>query len=281
VLSAVPFGDEIHYGMQRHVTRSLRISERDAAVATRRAAKHADAWTTFGDAPLGDARIYEFGAGWHLGAALALARRGARHQIVTDLNPLMRRHLLAEMISALNARTGRPLPDLVGDVDTYLSTLGIDYRAPFDSAATGLPNDSVDLVVSAHVLEHVPTAEIPGLLSECRRILRPGGVVSFEINYQDHNCGTDTTIGPYNFLRFDDETWRRYDSRLHHQNRLRHHEYLDLFTDAGFTVRRARTTMSELDIEKVRSMDLAPRFAAMRTEDVAVRNAVVVLSPSN
>ena len=46
----------------------------------------------------------------------------------------------------------------------------IDY----DGTALPLPEDSVDVVFSSNVLEHV--VDVPGLLAETRRVLRAGGV---------------------------------------------------------------------------------------------------------
>lgn len=279
ILSSVPGGPRLYYLFQRHLTRSLRIGTPTAQVATRRAGSHAAAWQRFGDVPLADARIFEFGAGWHLGGALALARCGARHQLVTDLHRVMRPRLVREMVAALGRLGGEPLPTPQGDLTAYLATLGIEYRAPFDTTRTGLPDDSVDVVLSAHVLEHVAAADLPVLLAECRRILRPGGVASFEINYQDHYSGGDPSIGPFHFLRFDDEEWRRYDSGLHHQNRLRHGDFSRLFAEAGFDVLDARPRVSAADVDEIRRDQLAPRFAAMPVDDVAVRMATFALTP--
>ncbi|MDE0232363.1 MAG: class I SAM-dependent methyltransferase [bacterium] len=46
------------------------------------------------------------------------------------------------------------------------------------AAALPLPDGSVDVVVCCTMLHHVPTAsEQDGILSECRRVLAPGGVL--------------------------------------------------------------------------------------------------------
>lgn len=46
-----------------------------------------------------------------------------------------------------------------------------------DAMATGLPDDSVDVAICAHVYEHVPSA--PRMMDEIHRVLRPGGVCYF------------------------------------------------------------------------------------------------------
>ena len=201
-------------------------------------------------------------------------------QVVTDLDRLARPHLVMEMALALAELPGppvrRPRPDQ--PLDDFLAGLGISYRAPMDATRTGLDESSFDLVVSAHVLEHVPSDVIPALLAECRRILRPSGIMSFEINYQDHYSGDDDRITAYDFLRYDDTEWSRFNPALHHQNRLRHREYLELFERADLDVLDVAARCSADDVETVRRIPLADRFAAMPVEQVAIRMATVVLT---
>ena len=48
----------------------------------------------------------------------------------------------------------------------------LDVRRPLP-----LPDGSADAVYHSHVLEHLPPAAADRLLGECRRILRPGGIL--------------------------------------------------------------------------------------------------------
>jgi SAM-dependent methyltransferase len=92
-----------------------------------------------------------------------------------------------DLVASLGLRPGdvvvdygcadRPYRDLFGPGVTYL---GADLRGNPDATiqilADGtlpLPADSVDVVVSSQVLEHV--ADPAGYLAECGRVLRPGG----------------------------------------------------------------------------------------------------------
>jgi len=60
-----------------------------------------------------------------------------------------------------------------------------------------LPDDSVHIVYSAHILEHLDDATISGVLSDVYRILRPGGAVRVEVPDAD----------------FLVDAWRRSDQR--------------------------------------------------------------------
>jgi predicted SAM-dependent methyltransferase len=76
----------------------------------------------------------------------------------------------------LNLGSGMtPIPGFL-NVDALEDAPGVDVvadisgRLPFEDGAA-------DVVYASHLLEHFPTDEIPGLLAEWRRVLRPGGVL--------------------------------------------------------------------------------------------------------
>jgi predicted SAM-dependent methyltransferase len=76
----------------------------------------------------------------------------------------------------LNLGSGlTPIPGFV-NVDALEDLPGVDVvadigqRLPFEDGAA-------ELVYASHLLEHFPTEEVPQLLAEWRRVLRPGGTL--------------------------------------------------------------------------------------------------------
>ena len=59
--------------------------------------------------------------------------------------------------------------DIEGD---GVSTFAWDLTRPFP-----IPDDSIDYIYSEHVIEHICLADGYSLLTECRRVLKPDGVV--------------------------------------------------------------------------------------------------------
>jgi ubiquinone/menaquinone biosynthesis C-methylase UbiE len=118
---------------------------------------------------------------------------------------------------------------------------GISYRAPADARKLPVQDNFFDLIATTSTLEHIPPAVIRPILAECCRVLRPGGLMSHVIDYSDHYAHSDASITEYNYLRFDEQRWRKVNPSIHFQNRLRTKAYEQLFTKAGFELVEAVT----------------------------------------
>jgi SAM-dependent methyltransferase len=170
----------------------------------------------------------------------------------------------------------QPEPPSSGDVTAYLASLGIRYRAPADARATGLADGSIDVCTTTSVLEHIPPDDLRSILVEVRRLLAPGGACSFAVDYHDHWAGPDASIDRLHFLRFDDDDWRRWNPDLQFQNRLRHGDYVDLFTDAGFALTEVDAVVDPaFPAEPV----VADRFAGR--DDLAIGDGWFLLTPAD
>src|SRR5438067_829197 len=120
---------------------------------------------------------------------------------------------------------------------------------------------SVDCITSTNTLEHIPPDDLAAILRECYRILAPSGLVSLDIDYQDHYSFFDPRITAYNFLRYSARTWSFFSPSLHYQNRLRHPDYLELVKAAGFKIiEEKRTDGTAEDLAAVQQMPLDQRF---------------------
>ena len=188
-------------------------------------------------------RLFEFGAGKSLIQNLFLSGL-LREQIVVDLFHMIDLELVEFARKSL-LKLGVSLKS-VEKVDSIrnLSSYGIRYLAPMDASDTKLPDQSFDICVSTNTLEHIAREDIKKIVSEVYRMLKHEGYLSVVIDYSDHYSHTDRSISPLNYLQYSDKEWRKYNSSLHFQNRLRHQDYLDIFTEAGFKV------IDEICIEK-------------------------------
>jgi SAM-dependent methyltransferase len=271
-LGFLPRGESANYLFQRHVARSLPAGESVFRRKFARAEQHVAAYEEHGPGkPLSEAVFYEFGVGWDLAIPLSFAALGVGRQVLVDIRPSARVELVNHSLSLLR-ELGGPVSSLAELEERF----GIEYLAPCDASATGLPAGSVDFVSSTDVCEHVPADDLAAIFRECRRLLRPGGPFSCRIDLQDHYSYFDPSLSRYNFLRYSDSAWRLVNSPLHFQNRLRSPDYLRLVRDAGFGLVVERPSgPDEAGLRQLGALPLAERF---RNGYTAEELGVTVLS---
>ncbi len=242
VFDVVPFGSAVYYALQRHVTRTIpRNLVPTAEVGETQIGQFNKLRQYVNITP--ETQFVEFGAGWDLYSNLIYYCLGVDRQMVMDLT----RWAKAETINAVVDYLQKDPPagairlprhhvaeqTLEHDLRAHY---GIDYRAPYDATKMDLPDASIDVIKTTSVFEHIPLGVIPGILKECRRVLKPTGYMNHCIDYSDHYSHADAEITPFNYLRFDAKEWATYNPGIHYQNRLRTKAYQAMFTDAGFRV---------------------------------------------
>jgi SAM-dependent methyltransferase len=145
----------------------------------------------------------------------------------------------------------------------------------------GLASGEFDGVISTNTFEHISPDEIPKVLSECHRVLKPRGVLSLRIDYVDHYSYFDRRVSPYNFLHYSDAAWKIFNPPDHYQNRLRHSDYVGMLEKAGFVVvEQATTPITSTELAWLRSVPLHKRFRGYAEDDLAVLGSFIVARPS-
>jgi SAM-dependent methyltransferase len=224
----------------------------------------------------------EFGGGANLLAPLLLSAAGARRVLVYDLSRLATvaqvndaiRQLREQGFESCNSPAWPPIANLDSDL---ASLYRIDYRAPGDARSTGLEALSISLVYSTSTLEHIPAPQIRQILRESSRVLRPDGMMSFIIDYHDHYSTADPSITRFNFLRYEDAAWKRFNPSNHFQNRLRHSDYEQLFAEAGLVPIENRHVIPPGSLEEVGREPVASTFKRYSREDLAGLNGFFLL----
>ncbi|MFH1058005.1 MAG: class I SAM-dependent methyltransferase [Pseudomonadota bacterium] len=290
-LSACPAGAALNYYLQRYVSHGLPRGRGELAEKFNNAVTHYQAARRWGGLGRGPVSAYEFGTGWELAVPMCLYLLGVREQALVDLRPLVRWELLADAWQKLAGiaaeagpaamAAGHPLADLDGPPPKGLAELrqrlGIVYHAPCDARMTGLPAGRFELVHSTEVLEHIPQKDLAPILRECGRLLAPGGVVSLQVDMQDHYSYFDAGLSAFNYLRFGDRAWSLINSGLHYQNRLRLPDYLRAVAEAGLRLVHQQVTWpSPADLELLRRLPLAEPYRDMDSRELGARSALLV-----
>lgn len=242
VLDRMPGGEEVYYFLQRFVTKSIPRKLFPTNQVGRVQIAHATRFKAYG-VDLSTANLLEFGAGWDLYSNLLFYCMGVQRQHTVDI----RRWVKAEAINAVieHLRIDPPIgavrvPQAFIRKDRLEQDLwrhyGITYRAPADASNLAVADGTFDLIATTSTLEHIPTDVLDAIIAECNRVLKPGGYMSHEIDYSDHYANADPNITRFNYLRFSDEEWSRYNPSIHFQNRMRSPYYTELFNTHGFEV---------------------------------------------
>ena len=125
-------------------------------------------------------------------------------------------------------------PDMSGctTIQDILSICNVTYLTEGLTSLIQIESDSVDLVFSQAVLEHIRGEEFLETMKQCHRILRPEGVCSHRVDLKDHLGGA------LNNLRFSTHRWESefFASSGFYTNRIQYSQMLQLFSDAGFAV---------------------------------------------
>ncbi len=87
------------------------------------------------------------------------------------------------------------------DIDLILKKSNSEYLTEGLSSIKKIPSNSVDLIFSQAVMEHIRKKNFEAMNSELYRVLKKDGVISHQIDLRDH------LGGGLNNLRFSDNLW--------------------------------------------------------------------------
>ena len=221
------------YFAQKHITKRARLnfSEIDENWITHRTNLK----------PIQSPHILEFGAGQSLAQNIYLSEH-FRSQVVVDLF----RMLDIKLFNDAALQISKLQPSLkyvqVQNTEEIHNKYNIRYVAPLDLRNSPFKDNEFDGCISTNTLEHIRKKDIVKIFTELKRIVRHNGLVSAVIDYSDHYSHTDTRIGPLNFLKYSSKEFNKHNHRVHYQNRLRHNDYLSIFSDLGYVLVKQEAT---------------------------------------
>jgi hypothetical protein len=236
-------------------------------------------------------RILEIGTGWLPIFPLSLALAGFRNILTVDIYPHLRSSAVRRTLLALQPFLDHPsfqpfaTPAQVHErydrflcADDILATAGITYKAPCNAACTGMAPESVDLITSNNVFEHIPTPVLIELFCEARRLLRPNGHVLHCINCGDHYAYSDPSITQLNYLSFSQSQWGRWNNSIQFQNRLRPIDFLEMADRKGFQIVSAEYTSPPANLKQLENMLIAPEFRHYPLKELASTSLTMIAS---
>jgi SAM-dependent methyltransferase len=232
-----------------------------------------------------NADMVEIGTGWFPTLPVCFALAGMNSCETYDLNPQLHPKMTFAMLRLLGGHipriagcARRPITAVRQDYEYLMGSrslgelLGrarIRYHAPADASQTGLNDNSVDLVFSNSVLEHIPQHTIVNLFRESQRFLKPGGLAVHAVNCGDHYAYFDKKISAINYLQYSSAEWRLWNNDLLFQNRLRPRDFLEIAKQTQFDILTTKQKLNAKLSACLGRMKIAPEFAEYAREELA------------
>ena len=240
-------------------------------------------------------RVVEIGTGWLPVNTLVLYLCGAKEIHTYDHVRHLRLEVAQTAVEGLKGEVaalsdGLSLPkdvilkrlsvfDGARDLETFFKRANINYVAPGDASKTGLAANSIDLVYSYAVLEHIPEDAIDAINVEVARVLKPAGVAYHGIGLHDHYVSADKRISKVNFLQYSEAWWKFFvKNKISYHNRLREKDFIERFEKSGARITARLSKTDPRDLEALKTMRIDPRFSRFTPEELAVTGSEVILT---
>ena len=116
------------------------------------------------------------------------------------------------------------------DIDLILKKSNSEYLTKGLSSIKKIPSNSVDLIFSQAVMEHIRKKDFEAMNSELYRVLKKDGVISHQIDLRDH------LGGGLNNLRFSDSLWESnfFVKSGFYTNRISFDKMISIFENLSF-----------------------------------------------
>lgn len=136
-------------------------------------------------------------------------------------------------------------------------------------------SNPIDLLHSNNTLEHIPTQELSKILKKSKEVMNSRGIQSHFIDLSDHYSHKNSSISKLNFLSYSSREWKKYNSYIHYQNRLRPQDYKITFNAQSLEV--VEIYPNTLPFEEQKKLKVHQEFANYTNDDLYVLNLYIVL----
>ena len=182
--------------------------------------------------------ILELGPGDSAASALIACSLGAKC-ILIDANNFISNKIdfyyqLEKRLLEMNYNP--PKINGIKNIHEILKLCKSDYYIEGEKSIKLIKSNSIDLIFSTAVLEHLKLDEFEIIIKEMRRILKNDGFTSHEVDLKDHLNKS------LNNLRFSSRIWESnlFSNSGFYTNRLRYSQIIKIFETSGFNVQILR-----------------------------------------
>lgn len=222
--------------------------------------------------------VCEIGAGDYLTSGFSMLAAGASRYAVIDRFPGDYTGEIAKFwYQGIEDNWSKTYPEIVWASDIKAADFPENYAERLELIAqpieTADTENKFDIVCSFQVGEHI--SDIDAFVEMTKRLLeKPNGRALHRVDFGPHDSWFQYR-DPMTFLRFSDSAWNLTGSNRGTPNRFRHHQFMEAFDRAGFSVEIVFS--EQFEREKVDFSRLDRKFKAMPSESIMVGTAIYLL----
>jgi SAM-dependent methyltransferase len=217
--------------------------------------------------------VLELGPGDSIASAVIAACHGAKAILIDSGDYAIRDVRLYQSFANRLKEQGLDAPDLseAENREDVLVICGAKYLTNGLSSLKKIPHDSVNLIFSQAVLEHLLQHEFLETMQECHRILRTEGTASHRVDLKDH------LGGGLNNLRFRESVWESnfFVRSGFYTNRIRFSKMIAIFEQAGFNIESVN--VERWHISPINRKSLSPDFSLVTDDDLLVKEFDILM----
>jgi SAM-dependent methyltransferase len=220
--------------------------------------------------------VLELGPGDSISTSLMAHAYGAR-SILVDAGDFMKKDVKTYNDLAKNlVSLGYNMPEITSEMtfNDILQVAKSEYLTEGLISLRSIPTHSVDFIFSQAVLEHLRKFEFQEIMIELRRILKPGGISSHQVDLRDHLGGA------LNNLCFSEKLWESdfFVKSGFYTNRIQFVNMVDMFKKADFNVNV--THINRWDELPTKRPNMDKIFHKFTDEELLISSFDVVLNYS-
>lgn len=281
LLSSVPtqLGDNIYHFLQERreavsIKEDIKVKEKTYFACVEALSKKG--------IQLANKDVLEIGSGWMPTMPYFFKFLGKCRSVSTyDINHHFKPKRTAQLNDLFFRMFSIEAPSSAQPKDEYLPE-GVHYFPSTNIVDQPPAPNSMDIVFSRFLLEHVQPDDLYHMHVGSKKYLREDGVIIHFVSPSDHRAYSDTSLSLYDFLQYSAEQWQRQQTRFDYHNRLRLPQYLDVFEKAGFEViykEYSTIVDNKKELEKFQKLKIHPDFMKYSVEELTASSMVFILKP--
>lgn len=292
-ISFLPYNHSVNFLFQKYVTKGVRLSDELFEDKLIHCKNHLHYFSTY--ATTGAGSSLEIGTGWYPIVPIGLYLFGFDEVVSVDISDLLTTESvhqtieryetyltsgkLNQYLDKIDMARFAKLKELLNSNEPAHDLLKkINIRVIIgDARKIDRPAESFDLVNSNNTFEHIYPAILIDIVKEFKRLLKPAGIMSHQIDMSDHFAHLDKGITIYNFLKYSDKQWSLIDNTIQPQNRLRVTDFRKIFSDLDLKIVYEQNRDGYIDQIRALRPSLDAKYKDYTDADLAVSHSLFIL----